>query len=123
MDPSIHPSAVVHPAARLAEGVCVGAFTIIDEHVEVGAGTRIGHHCVLTGKLRIGRDNRIFHFVSLGEALEYAGRMSWFREEMDLRGRFVLGDPDAYYLSVKKAWRVAGISMRPCTNWPSGRGA
>jgi UDP-N-acetylglucosamine acyltransferase len=28
----------------------------------------IGHHAVVTGHTRIGRDNKIFHFVSLGEA-------------------------------------------------------
>ena len=65
---AIHPTAVVHPGARLGEGVSIGAFTVVDEHVEIGAGTSVGHHCVLTGSTRIGRDNRIFHFVSLGEA-------------------------------------------------------
>jgi UDP-N-acetylglucosamine acyltransferase len=68
MTDAIHPTAVIHPRARLGAGVCVGAFTIVDEHVEIGDNTRIGHHCVVTGHTRIGRDNRIFHFVSLGEA-------------------------------------------------------
>lgn len=63
----IHPTAVVHPGAKLAASVSVGAFSIIDEHVEIGEGTQVGHHCVLTGHTRIGRDNRILHFVSLGE--------------------------------------------------------
>ncbi|MFW6094677.1 MAG: ribonuclease D [Pseudomonadota bacterium] len=44
----------------------------------------------------------------LHQALEAAGRLAWFREEMDLRGRFELGDPDVYYRSMKKAWRLAG---------------
>ena len=65
---AIHPTAQVHPAARLGAGVSIGAFSVVDEHVEIGQGTRIGHHCVLTGHTRIGRDNRIYHFVSLGEA-------------------------------------------------------
>ncbi len=73
---AIHPTAVVHPGARIGEGVSIGAFTVVGEHVEIGAGTTVGHHCVLTGHLRAGRDNRIFHFVSLGEAPQdkkYAG--------------------------------------------------
>jgi UDP-N-acetylglucosamine acyltransferase len=73
---TIHPSALVHPNARLAGNVTIGAFSVVDEYVEIGAGTRIGHHCVVTGRTRIGRDNRIFHFVSLGEAPQdkkYAG--------------------------------------------------
>jgi ribonuclease D len=27
------------------------------------------------------------------------GRLAWFREEMDQRGRFELNDPDTYYLA------------------------
>ncbi len=67
MSVSIHPSAVVHPGARLAPGVSIGPFTVIGEHVEIGEGTRIGPHAVVTGHTRIGRNNRIFQFVSLGE--------------------------------------------------------
>jgi len=62
----IHPSALVHPGARLAPDVEVGAFTVIGEHVEIGAGTQVGHHCVLAGRTRIGAGNRVSHFVSLG---------------------------------------------------------
>jgi UDP-N-acetylglucosamine acyltransferase len=62
----IHPSAIVHPGARLAEGVAVGPYSIIGEHVELGAGTWIGPHVVVEGHTRIGRDNRIFQFCSIG---------------------------------------------------------
>ncbi len=64
----IHPTAIIHPGARLADDIEVGACTLIGEHVEVGAGCRIGPHAVITGHTRIGRNNRIFQFVSLGEA-------------------------------------------------------
>lgn len=63
----IHPTAIVHPNAKLAEDVEVGAYSIIGEHVEIGAGTRIGPHVVINGHTRIGRHNRIFQFCSLGE--------------------------------------------------------
>ena len=33
-------------------------------------------------------------YESLRESLERTGRLAWFREEMDQRGRFVLADPD-----------------------------
>ncbi len=64
----VHPTAIVDPRARLAAGVRVGPYTVIDGDVEVGEGTTIGAHCVLTGHTRIGRENRIFHFCSIGEA-------------------------------------------------------
>jgi UDP-N-acetylglucosamine acyltransferase len=65
---SVHPTALVAPGAKLAEDVEIGPYTIIGEHVEIGAGTTIGSHAVITGHTRIGVHNRIFHFVSLGEA-------------------------------------------------------
>lgn len=63
----IHPTAIVHPNAKLAEDVEVGAYSIIGEHVEIGADTRIGPHVVINGHTRIGQHNRIFQFCSLGE--------------------------------------------------------
>ena len=45
-------------------------------------------------------------FADLHSELETKGRLSWFREEMDLRGRFAPSDPETYYLSVKRAWRL-----------------
>ncbi|HKY02424.1 MAG TPA: acyl-ACP--UDP-N-acetylglucosamine O-acyltransferase [Burkholderiales bacterium] len=62
----IHPTAVIHPGAKLGDNVSVGPYCVIGEHVEVGEGTWIGPHVVLDGHTRIGRDNRIFPFSSLG---------------------------------------------------------
>lgn len=72
----IHPSAIIHPAARLGERVVVGPYSVIGEHVEVGAGTEIGPHVVIDGHTRIGQDNRIHPFCSLGgppQDKKYAG--------------------------------------------------
>ena len=72
----IHETAIVHPAAKLAEDVQIGAYSIIGEHVEIGSGTSIGAHAVISGHTRIGSRNRIFHHVSLGEIPQdkkYAG--------------------------------------------------
>ena len=72
----IHPTALVHRGARLAADVEVGAFCVIGEHVEVGEGSWIGHHVVLDGHTRIGRENRIWHFASIGappQDKKYAG--------------------------------------------------
>ncbi len=64
---SIHPTAIVHPAAKLGRGVVVGPYSIVGEHVEIGEHTVIGPHVVLAGHTRMGRDNRIFQFCSIGE--------------------------------------------------------
>ena len=72
----IHPTAIVHPGARLAADVEVGAYSLIGEHVEIGAGSRIGPHVVVSGHTRIGVGNRVFQFCSVGEEPQdkkYAG--------------------------------------------------
>ena len=72
----IHPTAIVHSAARLAADVTVGAYSIIGEHVEIGSGSTIGPHVVVGGHTRIGAENRIFQFCSIGEIPQdkkYAG--------------------------------------------------
>ena len=66
MSAEVHSSAIVDRRARLGDGVGVGPFSVIGPHVEIGDGTWIGAHVVLDGHLRIGRNNRIFHFASLG---------------------------------------------------------
>ncbi|MEZ5626208.1 MAG: acyl-ACP--UDP-N-acetylglucosamine O-acyltransferase [Rhodocyclaceae bacterium] len=62
----IHPTAIIHPDAKLADGVSVGAYSLIGPHVEIGANTRIGPHVVIEGYTRIGADNEIFQFCSIG---------------------------------------------------------
>ncbi|MBZ9558122.1 MULTISPECIES: acyl-ACP--UDP-N-acetylglucosamine O-acyltransferase [Modicisalibacter] len=81
----IHPTAIVDPAARLADDVEVGPFTVIGADVEIGAGSRIGPHVVLKGPTRLGERNRIFQFASVGEDCQdkkYAGEPT----------RLVMGD-------------------------------
>lgn len=63
----IHQTAIVHPNAKLASDVEVGAYTLIGEHVEIADGTVVGPHVVINGHTRIGKNNRIFQFSSLGE--------------------------------------------------------
>ncbi len=72
----IHPSAIVDPSAELADDVAVGPWTYIGPKVKVDSGTRIESHVVIKGPTKIGKDNRIFQFSSIGEDtpdLKYAG--------------------------------------------------
>ncbi|MDR0564934.1 MAG: acyl-ACP--UDP-N-acetylglucosamine O-acyltransferase [Azoarcus sp.] len=62
----IHATAIVHPGAKIGDEVEIGAYSIIGEHVEIGDRTWIGPHVVLEGHTRIGVENRIFQFASLG---------------------------------------------------------
>lgn len=72
----IHNTAIIHPQAQIAEGVSIGAYSIIGEHVSIGAGTTIAPHVVIHGHTKIGCDNQVFQFCSLGEVPQdkkYAG--------------------------------------------------
>jgi UDP-N-acetylglucosamine acyltransferase len=72
----IHPTAIVHPRAKLAAGVSVGPYSIVGEHVEIGEGTTIGPHVLIEGRTRVGAHNRIFAFSALGgtpQDKKYAG--------------------------------------------------
>jgi UDP-N-acetylglucosamine acyltransferase len=64
----VHPTALVDPAARLAPGARVGAFTVVGPEVVLGADAEIGHHCVLEGRVEIGPRARVGHGAALGGA-------------------------------------------------------
>lgn len=63
----IDDHAIIHPSARLAEGVSVGPGSIIGADVEIGEGTWVGPHVVIQGPTVIGKNNRIFQFASVGD--------------------------------------------------------
>jgi len=64
---TIHSTAIIDPAARIAEGVTIGAYSVIGAEVEIGEGSWIGPHVVINGPTKIGKENRIFQFASVGE--------------------------------------------------------
>ena len=63
----IDARAIVAPTARLHDGVSVGPYAVIGDEVEIASGTRIESHVVIKGATRIGRDNHIFQFASIGD--------------------------------------------------------
>ena len=72
----IHQTAIIDSSAIIASDVQIGAYSIIGAHVEIESGTWIGPHVVINGPAKIGKNNRIYQFASLGEApqdLKYKG--------------------------------------------------
>ncbi|HUW98389.1 MAG TPA: acyl-ACP--UDP-N-acetylglucosamine O-acyltransferase [Acidiferrobacter sp.] len=72
----IHPQALIDPSAEIAASAEIGPFSVIGPEVTIGEGTWIGPHVVINGPTRIGQNNRIYQFSSLGEIaqdLKYAG--------------------------------------------------
>jgi len=66
-DQQIHPTAIVHPKAKLDKNIKVGPYSVIGKSVELGEGTEIGNHVNITGHTKIGKLNKIYHHSSIGE--------------------------------------------------------
>ena len=99
----IDARALVDPSARLAEDVSVGPFAVIGADVEIGAGCVIGPHATIQGPTRIGRDNRIFQYASLGgipQDMKYQGERTWLE----------IGDRNTFFefVTVNRGTRQAG---------------
>jgi UDP-N-acetylglucosamine acyltransferase len=75
-EPRIHPTAIISSRAELDGSVTVGPYSIIGEHVQIGAGSTVAAHVVIDGHTRIGQHNHIFQFNSIGaipQDKKYAG--------------------------------------------------
>jgi UDP-N-acetylglucosamine acyltransferase len=78
----IHPTALVDPAAELADDVVVGPFSVVGAKVRLDAGVRLESHVVVTGRTSLGAGCRVFPFACLGhrpQDLKFGG------EETELR--------------------------------------
>jgi UDP-N-acetylglucosamine acyltransferase len=62
----IHPTAVVHPKAEIGADCEIGPYCVIGEHVVIGPRCRLHSHVVIDGHTRLGQDNQIFPFASIG---------------------------------------------------------
>lgn len=76
----IHPSAVVHPDAKIGNNVEIGPWSVVGANVEIGENTWIGPHVVINGPTKIGANNKIYQFTSVGEDPQdntYKGEETW----------------------------------------------
>lgn len=82
---NIHPTAVIHPTAIIGEGAQigekteVGPYSVIGAKVVLGARNRVFSHVVLDGNTKIGDDNTIYQFASVGaqpQDLKFKGENS-----------------------------------------------
>jgi len=85
----IHPTAIIHPSAKLGANVRVGALAVIDADVELGDGCVVGPHAYLTGVTKIGAANQFHAGCVIGDApqdLKYHGEPT----------RLVIGDHNVF---------------------------
>jgi len=75
----IHQSAIIDEKAKIADNVSIGPFCVIGANVEIDSGTWVGPHVVINGPTKIGKNNKIFQFSSIGEDpqdLKFAGEIT-----------------------------------------------
>ena len=64
--PTIHPTAIVDPAAELGDGVEIGPYCVVEADVKIGPGCRLREHVVIRRYTTLGRNNVLDAFISLG---------------------------------------------------------
>jgi UDP-N-acetylglucosamine acyltransferase len=72
----IDPRAIIDPTAVIGANVKIGPWTIVGPDVELGEGCDVRSHVVLKGPSRIGKNNTIYQFSTVGEDtpdLKYKG--------------------------------------------------
>jgi UDP-N-acetylglucosamine acyltransferase len=62
----IHSSAVIHSKAQIGSGCEIGPYCVIGEHVALGDKCKLHPHVVIDGYTKLGKENEIFPFASIG---------------------------------------------------------
>jgi UDP-N-acetylglucosamine acyltransferase len=76
---NIHPTAIIHPKAKLGKNISIGPYCIVGEHAQLGDAVQLLSHVVVDGHTTIGAGSKIFPFASIGtipQDLKYAGEES-----------------------------------------------
>ena len=72
--PGIHGSAVIDPAAEIAEGAAIGPFAVIGRGVRIGPRARIAAHASIAEGARIGADALLMQGVRIGPRVTIGDR-------------------------------------------------
>ncbi len=66
----IHNQAIIDSKTQIADDVEIGPWTLVGPDVIIESGCKIASHVVIKGPARIGKNNQIFQFASVGEACQ-----------------------------------------------------
>jgi len=62
----IHKTAIVDPKAKISLNITIGAYSVIGPDVEIDENTIIHSHVNISGRTKIGKENKIYPFASIG---------------------------------------------------------
>ena len=63
----IHKTAIIDPKAKISSNVEIGPYCVIGPNVEIGENTIIQSHVNISVSAKIGKGNKIYHFVSIND--------------------------------------------------------
>ena len=72
----IHPTVTVHEGADIAEGVSIGAYSVIGPNVKIGPGTLIRERVTVAGQTTLGSECKVYTGAVVGsdpQDLKYEG--------------------------------------------------
>ena len=101
--PTVHPTAIIAPSAKIAARVSIGPYAVIEDAVEIGAGTSIGAFCFVGRGARIGENCRLHPRVTL-----YSGARLGDRVEMH-SGAVIGADGFGYVFGEGRHWKFPQI--------------
>ena len=82
----IHPTAIVHPSAKIAADADIGPYVCIEGPAEIASGCVIQAHAVLVGRVHIGNDTSIGYGAIIGAPSQHVSFPS------DHPGEVVIGN-------------------------------
>ena len=108
--PTIHPTALVSPNAKLGSDVTVGPFSIIEDDVVIGDGCQIASQVTIKNGTTLGVKNVVGESVVLGGTPQHAQATGPF-------GRLVIGDENKF-----REFVTVHVSMSPDAQTTMGNG-
>jgi len=101
----IHPTAIIHPSARLDPTVEAGPYSVVGENVRIGAGTVLMDRVTIGKNTVIGRKNAIYTGAALGHDAQHRNAVS---EGTSL----VIGDENVFreYVTVHRGFEKGGTT-------------
>ena len=108
----IHPTAIIHPKAKLDSTVEIAPYAVIDEGVELGAHCIVGPHVYLTGETKIGANNFFHAGCVIGDAPQ---DLKYKNEPTRLR----IGDGNVFreHVTVHRATNIDGETIIGSNNF------
>ena len=99
----IHNTAIIDKRAKISSNVNIGPYSIIGPEVEIEENTIIHSHVNLEGNTKIGKNNQIFPFSSIGtppQDLKYKGE----------KNKLIIGDNNRFreYVNINPGTEKGG---------------